>query len=70
MAVPETSASVLLRMSPEQRQQLADEAAKSGVTVRALLMYRVFGITLDPPKPGRKPSTQAPLPLNNGRASA
>ncbi len=70
MAQTETSASFLIRMSPEQRRQLAEDAAAHNMTMRAWAMYKILGVDVGPQKPGRKTSPQAPLPLDDGRASA
>lgn len=71
MAHEQSSAAVLIRMSPDQRRQLADVAAAHGMTMRAWVLYRALGVEdLQPGKPGRKTSPQATLPLAEGRASA
>lgn len=63
MAYDGSSAGFLLRMSPEQKAQFAAEAEAHGMTMRAWAMYRIFGLEGYDGKPGRKPTSQEPLPM-------
>ena len=63
---PSNSASVLVRMSPGQREQLRRDAAAHGMTMRAWAMYRLLGVEkLERRKPGpqAKPKDQQELPM-------
>ena len=54
------SVGYLLRMSPEQREELSRVAAEHGMTVREWSMYRLLGVTeLEHGMPGRKPKAQS-----------
>lgn len=61
------SVGYLLRMSPEQREELSRVAAEHNMTVREWSMYRLLGVTeLEHGVPGRKPKTpqsQQELPM-------
>lgn len=59
------SVGYLLRMSPEQREDLSRVAAEHGMTVREWSMYRLLGVTeLEHGIPGRKPKNpQQELPM-------
>lgn len=63
-----TTASYLLRLTPEQSEELKKLAEEQSLTVRALLLHRALGVPLDDPSldptPGRKvPRPQEELPM-------
>lgn len=64
----EASTSYLLRLTPEQSDELKQLAEQHSLTVRALLLHRALGVPLDDPSldptPGRKmPRPQEELPM-------
>lgn len=64
----EASISYLLRLTPEQSDELKQLAEARSLTVRALLLHHTLGIPLDDPSldstPGRKvPRPQEELPM-------
>lgn len=58
----------LLRLTPQERAALFEQAEQAGVTVRAYVLSRTLGIPLDHPtldsKPGRKVAPQEALPMS------
>ena len=58
----EASTSYLLRLAPEQLEELKQIAAESSLTVRALLLHRALGVPLDDPSLDPTPDRKIPRP--------
>ncbi len=59
-----TDDAILVRMSKAQKTELQEAAAAAGITVRALALQRLLGITdLPTGRPGRVPRRQEELPM-------
>lgn len=58
---PGRTAAHTFRMSEEDKDHLVEQAKEAGVSVQALLEFRVFGYALRERRPGRVPKSQGEL---------
>lgn len=64
MGAQASQVGIIVRMTPEQREQLKQEAKSLGIPVQALAERRLLGIVDAGPRPlGRVPKHQQELPM-------